>query len=240
MAKKKFEFFENILERILTFHLDIPDYMNKASTFRSLVILRNFLRRNTLIRKYYRWDEWKRDRGLSIFVIRQAKSGIGIPEMITKYINKSGFEIVHIKELSRVEIDHFAYNPGGVHQFWSSENPYTCVVVFDPKPLKMHVPLGQHWKYWTLRKQDLEKKYYYKMFPNMDNRRLLIKNDVRITLNMIHPKAMVDESYLHSTDNVEEAVEYIDITMPEMKNKILNWVNDNYPGFLSSEFHSSK
>jgi len=240
MNNKKHTFIEKCLERCLSLHFDIPDYMNKSSKFRHLVILRNFLRRNALIRRYYRWDERKKNRGLSIFVIRQAKPGIGIPEMIIEYIKKNGFKIIHIKELSRSYVDHFAYNPGGVHQFWGSGYPYICVVVFDPKPLKMYVALGQHWRYWTLRKQDLEKKYYYKMFPNMDNRRLLIKNDVRTTLNMIHPEAMQDESYLHSTDNVEEAIEYIDLTMPDMKSKILDWVYNNYQDFLSSECCSSK
>jgi len=225
---------------MLTLHFDIPEYMNKSSQARCLVIFRNFLRRNPLIRKYYRWDERKRNRGLSIFVIRQSRPGIGIPEMVTKYIKQSGFEIIHIKELSRSEVDHFAYNPGGVHQFWSSEHPYTCVVVFDPKPQKMYALLGQDWRYWTLRKQDLKKMHYYRMFPNMDNRRLLIKNDVRITLNMIHPEKRQDESYLHSTDNVEEAIEYIDLIMSEKKKEIIKWVFERYPNYLSTELYSEK
>jgi len=234
MAEKKMGLLERCLERMLTLHFDIPEYMNKSSQARCLVLIRNMLRRNPLIRKFYRWDERKRNRGLSIFVIRQAKPGIGIPEMVTEYITQSGFEIIHIKELTHSDVDHFAYTPGGVHQFWNSEHPYTCVVVFDPKPKRMYASLGQHWKFWTLRKQDLEKKHYFRMFPNMDNRRLLIKNDVRITLNMIHPETMQDESYLHSTDNVEEAIEYIEMTMPERKDEILRWVRERYPGFLNS------
>ena len=141
--------------------------------------------------------------------------------MIIKYIKRSGFEIIHTKEISRSDVDNFTYNPGGDHPFWGSEHPYTCAVVFDPKPLKMFVPLGQHWRFWKLQERDFEKKYYYKMFPNMDNRRLLIKNDVRVILNQIHPKYMRNESYLHSTDNFEEAMEYVQNCFPELQNSLI-------------------
>ena len=95
---------------------------------------------------------------------------------------------------------------------WLASNPYIFFSVFDPNPF---VPTSK--KAFTL----------IKMYPDIDNLRLLIKHKIRRIINKALP---LDKrgKHFHATDNSYEARQYIDALDPRLLNTILQKLKDNY------------
>ena len=206
-------FGESLIERFFSYHIPLHQIHEK----RVLFIIRNFVRRNKLLRYLYRWDIRKRNKGLGFFVIREGKPEQMILEKSLIYIRKSGFEILCKKKISKDTLNrlHLESNKQKKEKgnFWSGDYPYLCVVVFDPKPVNMYAKAKQDWPFWIMESNDIGR-YYYRQFPNMDNRRLLLKNVIRVAINNSLDESSAD-NYAHTTDNFEEALEYIKIAIPE-------------------------
>jgi len=213
--------------------ISIPN-LDKDSEYRIQSILRNYLRRNYIVRKFYQWDILKEKKGLGIFVMKQYypsyKPGLEISKKIIKHIENSGFKVILSKELSSNQKRYFQHNIMVDSHFWISNFPHLAILVYDNNPISMIRPISKaKWKYWKPLndKSITEKKYYFKTFPNMDNLRLLIKNDLRIILNRIFPKELENICYVHSTDNFEGAWEYVEMCFSDKIEEINNFIKVN-------------
>ena len=203
-----------LVERIFSYHVD-ADFLEDK---RIIIQIRNFLRRNRLFRYLYRWDSKKSQRGLCVFIIRQDDKKFKILEKCLLYIKKAGFQIIGMCSFASDNIDYRLRLIKTDIEFWTTAYPITCVAVVDPKPISMYFRAKQIWPFWTI-DESIIGDYYYRMMPNMDNLRILVKNSIRVAIEKSLPKPM-REKYIHSADNFEEAWEYIKIIMPRESESI--------------------
>jgi len=219
--------FIKILDYLLTIHIPVPELDRKADS-RVKVIIRNYLRRNYLVRSLYPWDKMKSNRGLGVFLIKQYHPKSGITSKIIQYIQDCGFEIIKKKELTEDQKKYFQHNPLLAPHFWISDFPHYLVLVYDKNPIGLFKKIKDaKWKYWVPLKEKLivQKGYYFRMFPSLDNLRLLIKYDLRIALNRLLPKELQDSYYVHSTDNYEESLEYVEKCFADSQADILDYIS---------------
>ena len=161
----------------------------------------------------------KSNRGLGIFVIKQYHPKSGITRKIIQYIQRCGFEIIDKKELTEEQRQYFQHNPFIAPHFWKSDFPHCAVLVYDKNPIGMFKKIkAVNSKYCTPLEEEaiVKKEYYFRMFPNLDNLRLLIKNELRIAINKLLPEELRDFIYVHSTDNYEESWEYVEKCFPDI------------------------
>ena len=157
-------------------------------------ILRLLMRQSAFIhklvlRKYANSEWW----GLEFFVVRGRALEHGLLDNIKNVILKTGFEILELKVFTQEEIERMTrYTRGGN---WEGGAPVACLAIFDPSPSLITGP---------------ERKLY----PEMDNDKMLRKEDIRIAINDPLPDEK-RSNYLHATDNLEEAWAYIHVAMPE-------------------------
>ena len=59
------------------------------------------------------------------------------------------------------------------------------------------------------------------MYPYLDNGRLIFKHSIRRQINHQFPKDQ-RSNFVHAVDNVAEAWEYMDVTIPHSRNIIYN------------------
>lgn len=143
--------------------------------------------------------------GLGVFVVRKKAIDEGHLTFIRDMIISSGFYILYEKKLSSREIEEgLRFVRGGN---WGR----------GPFPVSGGPPEYIFVCHDVLRKAPSSS--YLNMFPHLSNERLLIKHDIRKALN----KNKIDkEKYnpLHSSDNGEEALEYIAFFAPEYEKKV--------------------
>ena len=158
-------------------------------------------KRNRWIRESLRSEpEGAQDRGLVVFVVREEAMRRDGLEKLVPLLEQSGFSIVKTKLLAGNEQRRVTHNIRGGN--WgrgpwaiSGGPPAAVVVAFDPQPL----PLS--------RKQQ-------KKFPLATNARVLEKGSIRDVFNEGLPPEQHCNA-LHSSDNGNEAWEYIALAMPE-------------------------
>ena len=213
--------FVKFIDKILSYHIHVDDYSEKAP----ITTIRNFLCRNSFLRYLYRWDEKKNKRGLGVFIVKQDDPKYKILEKCLIFISKAGFDIVAICPFSSSNLDDRLYRIKPSTKFWTSKYDINCIVVFDKNPLSMYSRVKNNWPFWKVDDSFLGN-FYYNMIPRMDNRRLLIKNSIRIAIKASVPKNL-RMKYIHSSDNFEEAIEYINIIAPEKLEKILLYIDRN-------------
>ena len=121
-------------------------------------------------------------------------------------LEREGFQIIHTRELSSAEVKivggsirggNWGRGPWGI----SGGPPAAAVVVYDPEP----VPLRASQK---------------KRFPHCLNARLLRKKKIREVFNEGYPPEQ-SCNVVHSSDNGHEALEYMQIIMPEAVKQIV-------------------
>lgn len=144
--------------------------------------------------------EGPEDKGLGVFIVRQkGLEGDGLPRVIS-LLEHHGFEIVATKVLSPRESRFAAtwirggnWGPGP----WkvSGGPPAAAVVTYDTEPIR---PTASQ----------------RRRFPGVTNARLLLKRKIRDAVNSGLPKDR-RSNILHSSDNGHEALQYIEILMPE-------------------------
>jgi len=147
-----------------------------------------------VLRKYERSEWW----GLEFFVVRGKALEHDLLENICTIIQKNGFELIEVKAFEPEDIERMSkYTRGGN---WEGGEPVACLAVFDPAPTLISGPDR-------------------KLYPEMDNVKMLRKEDIRIAINDPLPEEK-RSNYLHATDNLEEAWAYIHVAMPERIDKI--------------------
>lgn len=172
----------------------------------------NFLKANYIYRSVYRWDEIKRFRGLGMFIVGQDKPKYKVKEKAEKLIEKCGFEILLVKEISSTSKRLLEFSCAT--NFWDKDYPFICVLVFDKKPMKMFPK-------------------YFSKSRHMDNARLLFKHYIRPEINsQLPPK--IYSTYVHTTDNVEETWEYLKVISPESIESIASMLHNDYKGYYDS------
>ena len=167
----------------------------------------NSIRREANLRRIFRWDETKRHQGLGAFILRQHEERYGILGVAMKELEKWGWQVLdygEIPEKGKQIMAEMTPSP-----FWNGDYPYYCIVCFDTKPKAMY-PL------------------YFRKFPKMDNARLLCKHLIRPVINSLLPTEH-QANYLHSSDNVEDAWQYIQLSIPEKRLTIEEEIERRFP-----------
>jgi len=157
--------------------------------FQRLMMRRSQWFHGLVISKYERSEWW----GLEFFVVRGRALEFDLLEKIENIIRGKGFYVIEVKEFNPEEIERMSlYTRGGN---WEGGAPVACLAVFDPSPTRITGPER-------------------KMYPEMDSVRMLEKEAIRIAINDSLPESK-QATYLHATDNLEEAWAYIHVAMPE-------------------------
>ncbi|HUT95066.1 MAG TPA: hypothetical protein VMY37_36765 [Thermoguttaceae bacterium] len=145
------------------------------------------------------------DRGLGVFILRAEGLNRGGLASLVAMLEHYGFEIVTTKILTPRESSFAASSVRGGN--WgrgpfraSGGPPAAAVVTYDTEPLPMS--FGRK-----------------RRFPEMTNARLLAKRNIRDAFNRDHPDREPC-NVLHSSDNGHEALDYIQILMPELLGEI--------------------
>ena len=221
------------------------DYKNKIKTIAKQIdfeisidmeSLDNYLAKNgwqppkDMLRRISRDNQWVKERffsdnnlsqkkmnGLTVFVIRKRAIEQGHFQLISDMIEEAGFNILFNKKLSKEEIRVARANLRGGN--WSrgpwmtsGGNPATIIVAYDLIPIKPSV----------------EEK---NKFHHLSNSRILIKQEIRYFINnFLKPSEKYNA--IHSSDNNDEAREYIKILAPESEEDILDSILN-----LKKEFH---
>lgn len=143
--------------------------------------------------------------GLAVFLVRQEAMNRGGVERVTALLERIGFSILRTQLFSDSELRRAARNIRGGN--WgrgpwglSGGPPVAAVVALD------HNPLPLSWR-------------QQRRFPLVTNARLLEKERLREEFNEGFPP---DQhcNVLHSSDNAEEAWEYLRLAMPEAETEI--------------------
>ncbi len=145
------------------------------------------------------------DRRLSVFILRQEGLNRGGLASLAAMLEHHGFEIVTTKILTPRESRYAAGlvrggNWGRGPYRVSGGPPAAAVVTYDTEPLPMSFSRKRR-------------------FPEMTNARLLAKRNIRDAFNREHPDREPC-NVVHSSDNGHEALDYIQILMPELLGEI--------------------
>ncbi len=158
--------------------------------------------------------------GLSVFLIRKKAIGLKLQDTILERLTQEGFYILQSKLLDHPEIE--AIKPKIRGGNWgkgpfpvSGGEPEMIVVAFDVLPIP----------------PDTESRTKY---PNLDNNRILIKNKIRDSLNnCLDP--LEQFNMLHSSDNEQEAWDYIHIISPTEIENIQYKINELRDSFATQQ-----
>ncbi|WP_100012061.1 hypothetical protein [Lentibacillus sediminis] len=157
--------------------------------------------------------------GLTVFIIRGKASKLKKEKMIIDFIQEEGFDILFTKRLTEKEKDYASSRIRGGN--WR-EGPYKTtggkpeliIIAHDFVP----VDPSREQLMWC---------------PNIDNARVLRKRVIRDKVNSSLPLSE-QCNMIHSSDNCNEAAEYITILAPELKDRI-----DKKTARLSEEYLSN-
>jgi len=183
--------------------------------------LRRFSKHNKWVRRHFNFQNTKEDLSLSVFVLREKASEHGFVEEIEKILFSEGFSIFATKTLSGEElVAGKKYIRGGNWDCgpWpaSGGDPHTAIVAFDVMPKKLSA--GQKIQY-----------------PHVYNARIVeVKNRIRERLNERLSKEEAC-NMLHSSDNSEEALEYMDLLFPGEQEKFVQMAQEESKEFETSE-----
>ena len=158
--------------------------------------------------------------GLAVFLIREKAIDLKLQDTILERLTKEGFYILKSKLLEHSEIE--AVKPKIRGGNWSKGPfpvsggaPRMIVIAFDVLPIPPNT----------------ESKTRY---PNLDNNRILVKSKIRNSLNnCLNP--LEQFNMLHSSDNEQEAWEYINIISPTEIESIQHKVNKLRDSFATQQ-----
>ncbi len=158
--------------------------------------------------------------GLVVFFIRQNALEFGLQNKIVNSLSREGFNILVEKRLNSQEIERVKHRVRGGN--WgkgpwqkSGGNPVIIVVAYDLVPIP---PSSVH-----KAKQ-----------PNLSNARILFKNKIRNELNNILPSSEKC-NLLHSSDNEQEAWDYLQIALPNEIDQIKDRINKLRASFITTQ-----
>lgn len=163
--------------------------------------LRKWSRKNRWIRsRWFREHSRAQEPGLVVFVLRRRAIEQDLLPLVQREIQASGFEILRVLELDPAAAERVERGTRGGNWGrgdWPADGgPPACVIVgFDPAPL----PLRRRFR---------------RRYPDMDNGRIVEKRRIRDAVNATLPPSE-RSNLLHSSDNAEEALEYLALASPE-------------------------
>lgn len=158
--------------------------------------------------------------GLAVFLIREKAIGLNLQDTILERLIKEGFYILQSKLLDHPEIE--AIKPKIRGGNWgkgpfpvSGGDPEMIVIAFDVLPIP----------------PDTRSRTKY---PSLDNNRILVKNQIRDSLNnCLDP--LEQFNMLHSSDNEQEAWDYIHIISPAEIESIQHKINELRDSFATQQ-----
>lgn len=160
------------------------------------------------------------DPGLAVFLIREAAAKPENLEALIEEIERQGFQIIKTKVLSAAESQAVGRTIRGGNWGrgpWAACGglPAAAVVVYDSEP----IPVSRREK---------------RRFPQLTNARLLCKGKLRDSFNRTLPLEL-HVNALHSSDNGHEALEYIQVVMPEALEEIRSQIASIKSSFKTRE-----
>jgi hypothetical protein len=163
--------------------------------------LRKWSRKNPYLRaRYFSSARSHEPPGVTVFVVRRHALEHGLLDGVAQEVRAEGFEIVRIAELSEEASERLrGHTRGGNWEkgdfFADGGPPAVCIVAFDPRPTRL-------------------RRRYRHRYPDMDDGRIIAKRRIRDRINARQPEAL-RSNFLHSSDNSEEAWEYVRLALPE-------------------------
>lgn len=163
--------------------------------------LRKWSRRNPYLHaRYFHTHRSAEPPGVTVFVVRRKAVEQGLLERVADSVRGEGFEIVRIAELTPKASERLRDHTRGGN--WERGDfpadggpPAVCLVAFDPRP------------------KGLRRRFRHR-YPDMDNGRIVCKRRIRDRINETLPEAE-RSNLLHTSDNSEEAWEYVRLALPE-------------------------
>ncbi len=164
------------------------------------MLVRLAKKRRDLARLIGKVEDSGADPGLAVFLIRQAAAA---PESLARLvgeIEREGFQILRTKVFTEAESHAIGRTIRGGNWGrgpWPACGglPAAAIIVYDSEP----IPVTRREKKW---------------YPELCNARLLCKSKIRDSFNRTLPTDQHINA-LHSSDNGIEALEYIQVVMPE-------------------------
>ena len=158
--------------------------------------------------------------GLVVFFIRQNALKFEFQDRIVNSLSRGGFNILVEKRLNSQEIERVKNRVRGGNWGrgpWSQSggNPVIVVVAYDLLPIP---PSPVH-------KANQ---------PNLSNARILFKNKIRNELNNMLPSSEKC-NFLHSSDNEQEAWDYLQIAMPDEIDQIKDKITKLRASFITTQ-----
>jgi uncharacterized protein YneR len=185
------------------------DWVPPLDTIRRLSALNEWIKINYSF--LYKNINKTNENGLVVFVIREAAVSFGFYGRIMEMIKDEGFSIILSEDIPKNKVDDIKFKIRGGNWDrgpWPHEGglPSKVVVAYDLLP---RIPSEEE----------------LKKYPDLGNKRILVKNKIRNEINRLLPK---DKhcNILHSSDNEVEAYEYIDSMIPDKKEFINNKIEN--------------
>lgn len=163
--------------------------------------LRKWARRNAWIRRRWFAGGARAERaGVAVFVVRRRALEQGLLARVASAVERHGFEVLETHALAPETAARLAERTRGGN--WARGDfpadggpPAAVLVAWDPAPTRL-------------------RRRYRQRYPDMDNGRIVCKRAIREELNAALPEAE-RSNFLHSSDNAEEAWEYVRHALPE-------------------------
>jgi hypothetical protein len=164
-------------------------------------MLRKWANRNPWIRaRHFSGSPRKEKPGWCVFVVRKGALEAGLADAIEHEITQRGFRVLAREELDPAAAGRFAEHARGGN--WGQGEfaahggaPALFLIAFDPNPLPT-------------------RRRFARRYPDMDNGRIVEKRAIRDAVNARLP-AERRANFLHTSDNSDEAWEYVRIAWPE-------------------------
>ena len=191
-----------------TVNIELPETMEELAEF---LEENNWTPSNDMLNRYAISNAWVKDYyvssksekfppGLVVFLVRELADKKELIDEITKTIKDEGFLILRSEQIENHKKEYISKNIRGGN--WC-ENPASTIsgfpawfiIAFDPNPITPE------------RKQKDNN-------PVLDNQRIEIKSRIRKTINNYFPQHY-RTNVLHTSDNSEEALDYIHIILSE-------------------------
>jgi hypothetical protein len=205
------KFLENLKQELgLSVNINLEDldyFLDKKNWKPPIDTLRRLSKRN----KWIRYILPKGDKnylnlnGLCMFLIRERAIELKLEKEIEKMIFDEGFTVLLKQKLNKNQVKLAKEHMRGGN--WdkgpfpvSGGDPSLMIVAYDVNPIKPN---------------EVERR----QFPGLGNKRILVKHRIREILNNSFPQIEYS-NMIHSSDNVDETLEYIDILVPQKKDDV--------------------
>jgi len=195
--------------------ISIQRYNKDKSLNLYFSIIRRYIKRHPVLREILGYNKPINRGNLSVFVVRNNALELNLLNLIIEKILLYKFRIIDIVILNSNKSNRISKELRGGN--WSidqkiSKNatgvPEAFIITFDLNPIFVS-------------------NKYYRIYPEIDNCRLVIKRKIRSILNQtISPE--MESNFLHVTDNEKQAWKYIQIGIPERINRIKSIICLNY------------